>query len=159
LKAGPHRGQVGEEEPADLDRLVVCHVRGAGDVSAPEGVVQVLSVVAVDVNSRIADVDPDKFLDNAADPGLFEHLSHRCLRWVLARIYYAGHRSPRTVVGTPNQQDCAVVEDDRRHARKPQKVMTNPLTQAKDELGNWHAFTVIAQLAGLGHPRVVSLRR
>ena len=119
---------------------------------------EVLSMITVHVDGRIGDVHPDQFLDDTFDPSLFENLSNRCPRRMLAGIDYAGDGRPGAIVGTPNQQDGAVIKDDGRHAWQPQKVVADPLAEVKDEVWNGHTATVVARLHGARqrarlHPR------
>lgn len=105
-------------------------------------------MITVQVDGGIGDVDPDQFFDDTVDPSLFENLPNRCPRRMLAEIDDAGDGRPGAIVGTTNQQDGAVIENDGRHAWQPQKVVADPLAEVKDEVRNGHTATVVARLHG-----------
>jgi hypothetical protein len=54
-------------EPAHLERFIVRRVGVTAQIPTAEGVVQVLGVVAVQVDDGLGDVDPDQFINGAVD--------------------------------------------------------------------------------------------
>ncbi len=79
-------GQVVEGEPADVEVLVVGHVRLAAEVAAAEGQVEVLRPVAVVVGHRLLGDDVDEELDLDVGAGLLAHLAHHRAGRLLARF-------------------------------------------------------------------------
>ena len=134
-----HVRRIGEIEPASLQAFVVRGEGLAAHPVHPEYMVEVLSVVAVDVDDRTRHVHPGQSSGDRVDTALFEHFSDRTVGRVLPRFDNSGDGRPCVVVGPLDQQHLLIADDHRGDPGQPQGRMPDVLTKRDDELRNRHS--------------------
>ena len=105
--------------------------------------IHVLRVVAVHIgdDTRIRD-DGHQVGDDHVDARLLLDLACHRVGGLFARLVDAADQRPLAVVGTPAQQDTAlIVAHQRGHAYQPEEIVADFLPQFQYELRGCHAIT------------------
>jgi hypothetical protein len=133
-----HIRRIGEIEPASLQAFVVRWEGVAAHPVHPENVVEVLRVIAVDMDDRTRHVHPGQSSGDRVDTALFEHFSDGAVGRVLPRFDYSGDWRPCLVVRPLDQKHLPIANDHCGYPDQPQRGMTDVLTKRDDELRNRH---------------------